>query len=52
MYSPTNLDLIVEEYPDENFLLIDNCNDAIVGVDIINMRIVYSSLKKIGRAHV
>ena len=45
MYSPTNLDLIIEQFPNEEFLVIDHCNDAIIGVDITDMRIVYSSLK-------
>lgn len=42
MPSQSNLDLILEEFPDEQFLVIDDCDKAIIGVNISDMRIVYS----------
>lgn len=36
------IDKIVEAYPDETFLKADGFDDAIIGVDEVTMRLVYS----------
>lgn len=36
------LEYILENYPDENFLIADGFNDAIIGVDEKSMRLIYS----------
>jgi hypothetical protein len=38
----TYLDFILECYPDEEFLTADNFNDAIIGLEVKSMRIIYS----------
>lgn len=42
-----NLDSIYERYPDEEFLIADGFNDAIIGVDDTKMILVYSSKRVI-----
>lgn len=39
------IDKIIEDYPDEEFLTADGFNDAIIGIDIKSMRIIYSFSK-------
>ena len=39
------LDLITETYGDEEFLIADDFDDAIIGVDENSMRIIYSQKK-------
>ena len=41
----TNLDIIIEKYPDEMFLKADGFDDAIIGVDETSMRLIYSVSK-------
>jgi len=36
---------ILEYYPDENFLIADGFNDAIIGVDEKSMKLIYSISK-------
>ncbi len=36
------LEDIIENYPDEEFLVADGFNDAIIGVDEPSMRLIYS----------
>jgi len=36
------LEDIIEKYPDEEFLIADGFNDAIIGVDEASMRLIYS----------
>lgn len=36
---------IMEKYPDEEFLLADGFNDAVLGVDETSMRLIYSISK-------
>jgi hypothetical protein len=38
---------ILEKYPDEEFLLADGFDEAIIGVDEKSMRIIYSISKSI-----
>jgi hypothetical protein len=37
-----NLETILNNYPNEEFLLADGFNDAILGVDETEMRLIYS----------
>jgi len=39
------LELILENYNDEDFLIADGFNDAIIGVDESSMRLIYSVSK-------
>ena len=39
------LELILESYSDEDFLIADGFNDAIIGVDESSMRLIYSVSK-------
>jgi hypothetical protein len=39
--SSSKIDIIKELYPDEEFLIADGFDDAIIGVDENNSRIVY-----------
>ena len=39
------LDEIIEYFQDEEFLIADGFNDAIIGVDESSMRIIYSEKK-------
>jgi hypothetical protein len=39
------LELIIESYPDEEFLKADGFDDAIIGVDEMTMRLIYSVTK-------
>ncbi len=39
------LDNIIEKYPDEEFLIADGFDDAIIGVELNTMRLVYSVRK-------
>ncbi len=39
------LDIILENYPDEEFLTADGFNDAIIGVDTKSMVLIYSVTK-------
>jgi hypothetical protein len=39
--SSSKIDLIKELYPDEEFLIADGFDDAIIGVDEVNLRVVY-----------
>lgn len=41
----TNLELILENYYDEEFLRADGFDDAIIGVDEGTMRLIYSTKK-------
>ena len=36
---------IIESYPEEEFLTADGFNDAIIGVDVSHMRLIYSVTK-------
>lgn len=36
---------IIEKYPDEEFLIADGFDDAIIGVDELSMRLIYSVSK-------
>jgi hypothetical protein len=36
---------IIENYPDEDFLIADGFDEAIIGVEINDMRIIYSVSK-------
>jgi hypothetical protein len=46
MSKPTPIiDLILERYPDEEFLKVDDLDDAIIGVDSLSMKLVYSVKK-------
>jgi hypothetical protein len=36
---------IMEKYPDEEFILADGFNDAVLGVDETSMRLIYSISK-------
>lgn len=36
---------ILERFPEEDFLFVDGFDDAIIGVDEVAMRIIYSSKK-------
>jgi hypothetical protein len=39
--SKTKIEQIIEAYPDEEFMFVDGFNDAIIGVDEVNLRVVY-----------
>lgn len=39
------LEEILEMYPDESFLKLDGFDDAIIGVDEINYKLIYSKNK-------
>lgn len=39
------IELILNQYPDEEFLLADGFNDAILGVDEKEMKLIYSVSK-------
>lgn len=39
------LDEILENYPDEEILIADGFDDAIIGIDIKSMRLIYSVTK-------
>lgn len=39
------LELILETYPEDDFLKADGFDDAIIGVDESNMRLIYSVKK-------
>jgi len=39
------IDIIIEKYPDESFLIPDGFDEALIGVDIKSMRLVYSMSK-------
>lgn len=41
------LNQIIETYPDEEFLIADGFNSAIIGVDEKSMRLIYSVKKSI-----
>jgi hypothetical protein len=41
----TILKSIIEDYPDEQFLKADGFDDAIIGVQISDMRLIYSVSK-------
>ena len=38
----SKIDEIIEMYPDETFLTVTDMDEAIVGVDVTNFRLVYS----------
>jgi hypothetical protein len=39
--SRTKIEEIIEIYPDEDFLFLDGFDDAIIGVDEVNIKIIY-----------
>ena len=39
------IDSIIERYPDESFLKADGFDEALIGVDLNSMRLVYSYSK-------
>lgn len=39
------INIILEYYSDENFLIADGFDDAIIGVDEISMKLIYSISK-------
>ena len=39
------IDSIIERYPDESFLKADGFDEALIGIDIKSMRLVYSVSK-------
>lgn len=39
--SKAKIDQIIEEYPDESFVIADGFDDAIIGVDEDKLKIVY-----------
>jgi hypothetical protein len=39
------LDKIIENFPDEEFLIADGFNDAIIGIEPSSMRLIYSVSK-------
>jgi len=39
------LNSIIENYPDETFLIADGFDQAVIGVDIHSMRLIYSVSK-------
>lgn len=43
--SSSKLEKIIERYSDEEFLVADGFDDAIIGVDDANLRIVYDVFK-------
>ncbi len=38
----TKIEKILEEFPEEEFLVADGFDEAIVGVDVLNFKIIYS----------
>lgn len=36
------IDKIIEQFPDEEFLIADGFDEAVIGVDTISMRLIYS----------
>lgn len=36
------LERILDEYPDENFLIADGFDDAVIGIDYSSKRLIYS----------
>lgn len=36
---------IIENYPEESFLILNNLNEAIIGVEEGSMRLIYSKFK-------
>jgi len=43
-----NLSNIMEWYPDEQFLKVDGFDDAIIGVDEVNLKLIYSYARIMG----
>lgn len=41
----TILELIIMQYPEEEFMVATGFNDAVIGVDEFSMRIIYSMKK-------
>lgn len=41
----TTLDFILETFPDEEFLIADGFNEAVIGIDGRNMSLIYSISK-------
>jgi len=39
--SSSKLEQIIEEYPDEEFMFVDGFDDAIIGVDEVNLKVFY-----------
>jgi hypothetical protein len=39
--SNSKIEQIIDTYPDEDFMFIDGFDDAIIGVDEVNLRVVY-----------
>lgn len=39
------LNEIIESYSDENFLIADGFDDAVIGVDLMTMKLIYSVSK-------
>ena len=39
------LEKIIESYPDDQLLIANGFNDAIIGIDLISMRLIYSVSK-------
>jgi hypothetical protein len=37
----SKIEQIIELYPNEEFMFVDGFNDAIIGVDEVNLRVVY-----------
>jgi hypothetical protein len=42
------LDLIVLQYPEEEFTVATGFNDAVIGIDELSMRIIYSITECVG----
>lgn len=41
----TTLQFIIHTFPDEDFLIADGLNEAVIGIDGSNMRLIYSISK-------
>lgn len=39
------IDKIIEQFPDERFLIADGFDEAVIGVDTVSMRLIYSVTK-------
>lgn len=39
---PSRIDEIIEMYPDDTFLTVNDMDEAIVGVDVNSLRLIYS----------
>ena len=39
------IDKIIEQFPDEEFLIADGFDEAVIGVDTVSMRLIYSVTK-------